>query len=139
LFAELEALVTHMKLPSARIVPSEFKTMFATLAFGLPKCGVLVTLNASARNCRPQRSDSRKLRNKATSALTNPGPRRMFLPEVPNRTCVMLAKASGSKNGMSRPMAPNFCTSGFTWSAVWLLPGELSEALEALTVNGVPL
>ena len=41
--------------------------------------------------------------------------------------------------GVPRPTPPSFSTSGFTWSAVWLLPGRFSEVPSAKTLNGTPL
>jgi hypothetical protein len=62
------ALVICMKLP--------------LLAFpeGLLKCGVLVELNASARNSTFSLSRGVKLRNSPKFRLTTPGPRRMVRP-----------------------------------------------------------
>ena len=54
------------------------------LPLGIAKCGVFETLNISARNCNPNRSVIRNWRIRLKSALTNPGPDRPSVPQVPN-------------------------------------------------------
>src|SRR5207245_4232192 len=70
------ALVTDMKLPRLLIVPSEFNRMLDTFVDGLLKCGVLVKLNASVRNCRFNFSVSGNVRKIERSEFTTLGPRR---------------------------------------------------------------
>jgi hypothetical protein len=72
-----------MKPPRAAMLPSEFSRMLDTFVPGLLKCGVLVKLNASARNCCRSRYLIGKLRKIAMSEFTVPGPRRMLRPLVP--------------------------------------------------------
>src|SRR5215510_3896150 len=52
-----------------------------TLAAGLSKCGVLVALNASPRNCRSNRSVRRMLRKRLRSRLNVPGGELQNRPE----------------------------------------------------------
>src|SRR6266542_6057490 len=55
------------------------------LAFGLLKCGVFVTPNASASNWKVNRSDNLKSRVTLMSRLKNPGPRRILRPALPKK------------------------------------------------------
>src|SRR5262249_34693242 len=57
-----------------------------TLPLGLLKCGVLVALNASARNCKLVVEPSLNVRNRLRSRLATPGPRIVLRPTLPNRT-----------------------------------------------------
>src|SRR5258708_7794689 len=113
--------------------------MFETLPLGLAKCGVLLKLNDSMRNCIWNRSVSRNWRWMPKSQLISPGPRRDRKPAVPKRGSVTDAKANGSKNDVFRPTLPNFSTVGFTWSARWVELGSAREVPEAVTENGVPV
>ena len=70
----VELITPNVVLPGVQTVP------------GLAKCGVFVTLNASARNCNFTRSVILKSRKRLVSKLNRPGPRRMLRPLVPNRT-----------------------------------------------------
>ena len=63
--------------------------VWETFVPGVPKCGVLVELNASARNWSCQRSVMRNWRKTPRSRLKTPGPRSELKPAVPNRASVM--------------------------------------------------
>ena len=59
------------------------KSELLTLLLGLPYCGVLVTLNASARSSKMTRSVKAKERKTEASRLKNPGPLKAFCPVLP--------------------------------------------------------
>src|SRR5207253_3479375 len=65
------------------------------LLSGFAKCGVLVKLNASARNWMCKRSVTAKSRNNPKSQLKTPGPRRLLKPELPS-DCRQLPGLFGS-------------------------------------------
>src|SRR5436309_15484270 len=113
--------------------------MFETFPLGLAKCGVLLKLNASMRNCISNRSVIRKPRWMPKSQLIRPGPRRDRKPAVPKRGWVTDANANGSKNDVFRPTLPNFSTAGLIWSAGWVELGSAREVAEDVTENGVPV
>jgi len=119
--------------PSARRVGEE------ALAPGLLKAGVLVRLKTSVRNWSMNRSVILKLRKRLASRLKTPGPRIVLRPRVPYLTAVTGAKAIGSNQEAPRPTPPRILTLEATRSAVWVLPGALSEVAAEVTVNGVPL
>ena len=73
-------------------------------AAGALKCGVLVRLNASARNSRLNRSPNLKPRYRLRSVLTAPGARRMFRPVLPKRAVVTGANEEG--RSMEHPGPP---------------------------------
>ena len=77
--------------------PSAFLVGEDAVAPGFPNCGVLVTPNISARNCKLNRSVILKFRNTLAFRLNTPGPRRILRPLVPNRTAVTGANAFGLK------------------------------------------
>ena len=83
-----------------------------TLPFGLAKCGVLLTLNASARNCSLTCRLIENVRKRLASIFTTPGPRIVLRPTLPNRTSVTRANAVVSKNVPSSPTWPNSSTVG---------------------------
>src|SRR5262249_808639 len=110
------------------------KLELLALPLGLAKCGVLVRLNDSARNCTFHLSVNRNVRNRLKSMFTTPGPRMVFRPTVPNRAPVGLANAVVSNHVPSSPTLPSVATEAFTWSGVCALPGMLSAAPDALSV-----
>src|SRR3954471_20856461 len=69
------------------------KLELLALPFGFAKCGVLLRLNDSPRNCKFTLSVTLKVRNRLKSVFTTPGPRMVLRPIVPNRTPVGRANA----------------------------------------------
>src|SRR4051794_331590 len=63
------------------------------LELGTPRLGVLVKLNASARNWTRIPSRTVNCLNSERSVLKSPGPSMMFIPELPNRYAAGMAKA----------------------------------------------
>jgi hypothetical protein len=98
--ARLIVLVISVKPPKSRTDPSGFKDRFDRFAPGLAKCGVLLKLNASARNCSLQRSRMANSRNMPKSQLTTPGPRIELSAAVPKR-----ASVTGAKPGIEERQA----------------------------------
>ena len=96
-------------------------------------CWIDSQLRHGTRGSRVPRIEKR--RNKPKSRFTAPGPRSRLRPEVPKRTPVGAAKALGSKNGCPTPIPPRFSTTGFTWSAVCVLPGAFSAPAAAVTTE----
>src|SRR5260370_2855645 len=66
------------------------------LPFGLLNCGVLDTLNASARNSTRRLSENLKFLNKERSTCFVPGPYRVFRPELPKTYWPGATKAEAS-------------------------------------------
>src|SRR4051794_13470568 len=114
------------------------KLELLALAFGFAKCGVLLKLNDSARNCRLIFSVALKVRKRLKSAFTTPGPRMVFRPTVPKRTPVGRANAVVSNHVPSSPTLFSVATEDLTWSGVWALPGIFRAAPEALSVYWRP-
>jgi hypothetical protein len=79
------------------------KLELLALPFGFTKCGVLLKLKDSARNCNWNLSVSLKVRNKLKSVFTTPGPRMVLRPTLPNRTAVGRANALVSNHVPSSP------------------------------------
>ena len=98
-------------------------------------CGVLATLNISARNASWNRSEIANLRCTPRSALNSPGPRNELVPQVPNRPEDGTAKADLAYHCKMLPT----CWGALTQSANWLEEGAFSVAVEAVAVNGGPL
>src|SRR5215471_17179656 len=111
--ARLIVLVISVKPPKSRTDPSGFSDRFERFAPGFAKWGVLLKLNASARNCSFQRSRAANSRNRPKSQLATPGPRIEFSAAVPKRASVTGAKAKGSKKDWPLPAPPNLATDGF--------------------------
>src|SRR5215469_15114095 len=99
--------------------------LLLAFAFGWSKCGVLVTLNASARNSRPTRSVTGNLLNIAASRLKKRGPAnlyRLIFPRVCTAETVVNAEGSNHRlavgcPGTLGPMAPR-TRKGPTWFGV---------------------
>src|SRR5215469_7518679 len=100
------------------------KVVEVTLVLGPAKCGVLVQLNASARNCRRNRSLIGKSRVISRSLLITPGTVKMLRPLLPKvRGVVTGAKLAGLYQKLPGPMPPRNCTLGVSRFAVWVLSG----------------
>ena len=82
-------------MASSQSVESTFpKFELLTLPFGLAKCGVLVTLNASARNCRWNVLRELERAEQAHVQVHDARVRAcVFRPTLPNRTSVTRANA----------------------------------------------
>src|SRR5262249_45428014 len=122
------------------------KLLLSRLPFGLPHCGVLVKLKASARNCRLNLSVIRNCRKRPKSHCDRNGPRRVFRPRAPKRARLFgsaseptARKASTSKYFCPAPLFPKSARLGLIWSAVWLLPGAFNVVPDEVTLKGVPL
>src|SRR5687768_4639864 len=111
---------------------------FDAFADGLAKCGVLVRLKISSRNCSVRVAPSANCRNTLMSKLAYPGPRMLLNPAVPNRRSVTGRNADVSNQGLPGPIPPRISTVSFTWSATWLLPFRSSDVAADSTVNGDP-
>ena len=91
-----ENRTTRCSIPSrpVLIIPKAcINDPLVTFPVGLEWCGVLARLNISARKLSANFSLRANLRSTPKSALTKPGPRRLFVPQVPKRPVGGAAKA----------------------------------------------
>src|SRR5215471_4895884 len=94
---------------------------------GRSNCGVLKRLKNSARYWTRQRSEAMKSLNMDQSKLTRPGPRRMFLPELPK---VNWAGTPQAAFGLSKETSYQRKGSRFSSSPDLSRTGRLPPALE---------
>lgn len=87
-------------IPSRPVFRIRFRVMklleLAFQLFGRSKCGVLVMLKPSARNCSSVFSVIWNLRMTPRSRLNSPGPRSLFGPHMPKRSPLGCTNASAS-------------------------------------------
>src|ERR1700692_3454003 len=113
------------------------------VAFGKSNCGWLSTLNNSPRNCTWTRSETATSLNKEVSRLKRPGPRRIFLPALPN---VYKAGVDHTDPGTLNEVLNQSLIVGFATVALTpeLMLGRLDEPvfateLASTGVNGSPV
>src|SRR5260370_795034 len=124
-------------LPADRILP---KLGLVTVATGWPKFVWLNRLKNSARNCNDWLSTIGMFLNTEQSKFSEPGPRSVSRPELPNVPTAFLAKANVLKYCVSIACLERLppMDASPTWSAR-SCPVPLNELSTPLsTVNGRP-
>src|SRR5688500_10525195 len=112
--------------------PSGLNVTFEIFEAGVAQCGVLVTLNSSARTCRLRRAPNPNSRNTLRSRLGAFGPRKWCRPPSPKRACVTDRKGVTSKYCDPAPTFPSsvpYVSTAplMTRSGYWVLvPGAVS-------------
>src|SRR5690242_1159184 len=104
------------------------KLVSFTFTFGLFSChvGEFVSLNASARNSRFQRSVNRKLLNREASRFAKPGPLAALRPTLPKVFAAGAEKTLVSNQGES--LIPPTTRNAPLMFGVWPLPGAFVAA-----------